>query len=263
MLIICEDYMNSLTIIGCGWLGTLVAVDFIKKKHRVFGTTTTKNRLIELKLLGIIPILMEIHQGKELSLPDTETVLIAFPPGRGTKRGEYPAKIKELANGLKGKSSQIIMCSSTSVYQGKYGSVQESDAESNNDNENVILAAEGELLTQIEDAVILRLGGLIGKERHPLKYLVGRKRIKNGDAPVNLVYGEDVSAAVEILIDNNIRKQVYNLVSADHPSRKNYYTRIAEQRKLDTPEFETGGSKCKLVSSTKFIDHFGYEFKNL
>ena len=57
----------------------------------------------KLKLLGIIPILMEIHQGKELSLPDTETVLIAFPPGRGTKRGEYPAKIKELANGLKGK----------------------------------------------------------------------------------------------------------------------------------------------------------------
>ena len=44
----------------------------------------------------------------------------------------------------------------------------------------------------------LRLGGLIGKEKHPLKYLVVRKRIKNGGAPVNLVYGEDVSAAVKI-----------------------------------------------------------------
>jgi hypothetical protein len=53
------------------------------------------------------------------------------------------------------------------------------------------------------------------------------------------------------------------LVSTGHPIRKNYYTRIAEQRKFTTPEFETGGSKCKLVLSTKFIDHFGYEFKNL
>ena len=111
--------------------------------------------------------------------------------------------------------------------------------------------------------MILRLGGLIGKERHPFKYLIGRKRIKNGDAPVNLVYGEDVSAAVEILVNNNIRKQVYNLVSTDHPSRKNYYTRVAEQKGVDAPEFETGGSKCKLVTSTKFIDHFGHEFKNL
>ena len=255
--------MNSLIIIGCGWLGSQVAADFIEKKYRVFGTTTTKNRLPELQAQGIIPILMKIHQDMELSLPDTEAVLIAFPPGRGRKRGEYPAKIKALANGLKGKSSQIIMCSSTSVYQGMHGCVKESDAESNINNENVILAAEGELLTQVQDAVILRLGGLIGKERHPFKYLIGRKRIKNGDAPVNLVYGEDVSAAVEILVNNNIRKQVYNLVSTDHPSRKNYYTRVAEQKGVDAPEFETGGSKCKLVTSTKFIDHFGHEFKNL
>tara|TARA_B100000900_G_scaffold395927_1_gene394772 strand:+ start:1754 stop:2521 length:768 start_codon:yes stop_codon:yes gene_type:complete len=255
--------MNSLTIIGCGWLGTLVAVNFIKKSYKVFGTTTTKNRLPELQERGIIPMLIEIHQGTELSLPDTETVLIAFPPGRGKKRGKYPAKIRALANGLKGKSSQIIMCSSTSVYQGMYGSVQESDAKSNKNNENIVIAAEGELLTQIEDAVILRLGGLIGNERHPIKYLAGLKRIKNGDAPVNLVHGEDVSAAVEILVDNDVRKQVYNLVSPNHPSRKNYYTRVAEQMKLDAPEFEIGGSKCKLVTSTKFIDHFGHEFKNL
>lgn len=263
MLFNYEDYMNSLIIIGCGWLGSQVAADFIEKKYRVFGTTTTKNKLPELQARGVIPILMKIHQGKELSLPDTEAVLIALPPGRGRKRGEYPAKIKALANGLKSKSSQIIMCSSTSVYKGMHGCVEESDAESNINNENVILAAEGELLTQVEDAVILRLGGLIGKERHPFKYLIGRKSIKNGDAPVNLVYGEDVSAAVEILVNNNIRKQVYNLVSTDHPSRKNYYTRVAEQKELDAPEFETGGSKCKLVTSAKFIDHFGHEFKNL
>ena len=63
--------------------------------------------------------------------------------------------------------------------------------------------------------------------------------------------------------NNDVRKQVYNLVSPNHPSRKNYYTRVAEQMKLDAPEFEIGGSKCKLVTSTKFIDHFGHEFKNL
>lgn len=257
-----SDIVGSVLIIGCGWVGKNLGQHLNNKGHKVYGTTRSEQNFSDLRDYKINPIKLQLPVDKiqNIELPKVDSVVISISPGRGENRNKYPLYIRQLAKHWKDSNTQVLMYSSTGVYGNASGLVSENHTLPETDSENVLCAAEGELREALDDAVILRLSGLYGEDRHPVKYLAGRKNIKHGDAPVNLVHREDVIQATELIIANSMRSQIYNICSPVHPAKEKIYKTIAQKLELDEPHFLPGGSNDKYISSDKFISEFDYQF---
>ena len=236
----------------------------ISQNINVFGTTRSAEKASSLRSLGIEPIIFDLEKEDSIQtdLPKVDAVVISVSPGRGDQRSQYPKHIRKLSKLLATTNQQVIMYSSTSAYKERMGIVTELDALPDPESENVILAAEGELKTIIPESVILRLGGLFGSDRHPVKYLAGRDGISNGDAPVNLVHREDVIAATISVISHKSQNAIFNVCSDHHPSKEELYTKLAEKSGLEIPSFDSGGSDEKLVDGTRIKKELGFEYKH-
>ena len=253
---------NAVLIVGCGWLGKKMGQDLSKKGHLVYGSTRSSSNFSKIDDYSIKPVKLELP-AKSLSdirLPEVDSVVISISPGRGGDRSDYPKAIGQLSQVLAERNVQIIMYSSTSVYGGTTNEVTEKDAEPDAQSDHAITAAEGALLKHSPDAVILRLCGLYGEDRHPAKYMAGRKKISDGDAPVNLIHRDDVIQVTEKIIESNIRGEIFNVCTDCHPSREDVYTKMAERLELKKPTFESGGEDEKSVSSKKLQKQFDITF---
>lgn len=253
---------SPVLIIGCGWLGKKLGTYLISKKLTVYGTTRSSSNFSELDALGIKPVKLELPSKtlSDIRLPDVKTVIISVSPGRGDDRKEYPTVIGQLSQVLAERNVQTIMYSSTSVYKDAKNEVNEADADPDEHSDNSIIAAEGTLLKHSPDAVILRLSGLYGEDRHPAKYMAGRKNIADGDSPVNLVHSDDVIQVTAKVMGKKIKGEIFNVSSEEHPSRSEIYPAIAERLELKKPTFEDGGSDGKIVSSEKLRKQLKIKF---
>ncbi|MBD3616610.1 MAG: hypothetical protein HUJ22_08550 [Gracilimonas sp.] len=249
-------------IIGCGWLGKKLAARLIANNKIVYGTTRSSSNFSEFNALGIKPVKLELPVTalSDIRLPDVDSVIISISPGRGEDRNEYPKILGQLSQVLADRNVQTIMYSSTSVYEDTKNIVTESDADPDETSSNAITAAEGALVKYSPNAVILRLSGLYGEDRHPAKYMAGRKNIAQGDSPVNLVHRDDVIQVTEKIIDKKISGEIFNVCSSSHPSRSEIYTKIAERLELKKPTFEEGGADGKIVSSEKLKKQLKIKF---
>jgi nucleoside-diphosphate-sugar epimerase len=108
---------------------------------------------------------------------------------------------------------------------------------------------------------ILRFGGLIGEDRHPIKFLAGRKNIENPNAPINLIHQDDCIGIILEIIESNSWNETFNAVTPFHPSRKEYYTQKAIDSNLALPEFIAENSILgKTISSSKIKNILKYSF---
>ncbi|MEO9886196.1 MAG: SDR family oxidoreductase [Balneola sp.] len=254
--------LNSVLIVGCGWVGTKLAKSLITQNISVYGTTRSTEKASSLRSVGIEPVIFDLdkNEADHSDLPKTDAIVISISPGRGEQRSQYPTHIRKLSKLLASSNQQVIMYSSTSAYKEKQGNMTEQDADPDSNSENVILAAEGELRKTLPESIILRLGGLFGSDRHPVTYLVGRDNISNGNAPVNLVHREDVIRATIEIITRNVSNEIYNLCSDHHPTKKELYTKLAEKLNLEKPTFQSGGSDEKLVDGSKIKNELGFVY---
>jgi nucleoside-diphosphate-sugar epimerase len=109
---------------------------------------------------------------------------------------------------------------------------------------------------------VVRFGGLIGENRHPIRFLAGKKNIENPDAPINLIHLEDCIGIIASIIEKDCWDETFNAVTPFHPSRKEYYTEKAVEMNLDLPEFNVDSiSNGKTISSDKIQDVLQYKFK--
>jgi nucleoside-diphosphate-sugar epimerase len=110
---------------------------------------------------------------------------------------------------------------------------------------------------------VIRFGGLIGENRHPIHFLAGRKNLENPEAPINLIHQDDCIGIIEAVISRNARGEVFNAVAPYHPSRKEYYTQKAVALGLPLPEFEEEKASIgKTIVSDKITTVLDYTFKN-
>ncbi|WP_317163854.1 Rossmann-fold NAD(P)-binding domain-containing protein [Flavobacterium phycosphaerae] len=108
----------------------------------------------------------------------------------------------------------------------------------------------------------VRFGGLIGDDRHPIKFLAGKQNLENPEAPINLIHQTDCIGVLESIIQNDFFGEIFNAVTSFHPTRKNYYTQKALELNLPLPEFETNQpSFGKTILSTKLETVLNYSFK--
>ena len=258
---------GSVTIIGCGWLGRQLAQRLLSEGYQVRGSTRTPAKLPELEQIGIEAHQLDLSrtatidatrsEEQEQRLWGADQLVIAIPPGRGAEEpvSQYGASVMSalLAYRRATTSGRVLFTSSVGVYGDMSGPVTESTAiTSPSPRQARLLLAESQVIAQSQRPhLILRLGGLYGKDRDPGKQLAGRSGLARGEAPTNLVSGARVVEVMTALLHAPFWQYngVVNVVDPTHPSRRERYTAYAKTHDLPLPDFASGGAEGKLVGS--------------
>ncbi|MBP6039034.1 MAG: NAD(P)H-binding protein [Flavobacterium sp.] len=277
-----KEEREKISILGCGWLGLPLAKSLLLKGYKVKGSTTSESKLEVLKNAGILPfqIQLESHQiigTIEDFLKETDVLIIDIPPGlrRETSTSNemtFVNKIRTLIPFIeKSGIKKVIFVSSTSVYGDSFPIVEiTEETKPNPDTESGKQLAIAETLSQSNlnfKTTVIRFGGLLGDDRHPIKFLAGRTNVENPDAPVNMIQREDcigiIEKALDFARDDNWEwNQTFNAVAPQHPTRKAYYQNKALIFNLPLPTFaEDSESKGKMISSKKVETILGYSFQ--
>jgi len=262
--------MTKISILGCGWLGLPLAKVLLGKGFTIKGSTTSAEKISLLENFGIHPFLIALSADKTIDnatafLNESEILIIDIPPKlRDGENNSFVAKIESLIPYIeKSTVKSVLFISSTSVY-GEQNTLITEATKPNPDTESGKQLIETEMLLQNNSnftTTILRFGGLIGKDRHPIHFLSGRKKIENPDAPVNLIHQEDCIGIILKIIEMKSWDEIFNAVTPYHPTRKKYHTEKALELKLPLPEFIDGKSAVgKTVLSNKIQDVLKYDF---
>lgn len=275
--------MNSISILGCGWLGFPLATSLLTKGYNIKGSSTTASSLDGLKAAGIMPFQIQLKEQEIIGnvaefLDQTAVLIIAIPP---RLRGEIVAsetlsfvnKIKTLIPFIEKSSVQkVLFVSSTSVYGDS--TINPNMQEITEEVKPTPDTESGQQLVIVEQLLqsnkhfkttVIRFGGLLGADRHPIKFLAGRTKIENPDGPVNLIQREDCIGIIIKVLEVAYQDKwgdTFNAVAPQHPSRKTYYQKKAQQFNLPLPTFvENATSKGKIISSKKVETILNYSFQ--
>ncbi|HSC36181.1 MAG TPA: SDR family oxidoreductase [Thermodesulfobacteriota bacterium] len=261
--------METISILGCGWLGLPLADYLIEKGYKLKGSTRTRRELEVIKSHGIEPFYLVLDpdlRGDNVDdFFDCDVLVVNFPPERRDDIAEYhPAQIRSLIARMDTSPvKKVLFVSSTSVYPDLGREVSEDeDAPPEKPSGIALLKAERLFRRSSRfETTIIRFGGLIGYDRMPGRFLAGRKGITGGNSPVNLIHRDDCLGIIYRIIKRSMWGETFNACADEHPLRKEYYTAQALKLGLDPPGFEDGGGGFKIIRSDKLKKRLEYRFK--
>ncbi|ABR74352.1 NAD(P)-dependent oxidoreductase [Actinobacillus succinogenes] len=238
--------MRSVAIVGLGWFGVPLARDLRNLGWEVKGSKRTHEGVDEMRLRRLETYQLELTPEINAD-PDDLTVLLSvdslvinIPPSDYFFEPEsYEKSIENLVQeALLCGVNHFIFISSTSVFGDETGKFDESCTPQPKTPAAKALFKVEQMLQHLQqiDVDILRFGGLIGADRHPVRSMSGL-RLKQGNTPVNLVHAEDCSRAVQLLLETSGGCRLYHLVAPYHPARAQYYAAAAEQFHVKPPHF--------------------------
>lgn len=239
-------------VLGCGWLGLPLAKKLLDLGYKVKGTTTSTNKIENLKKSGIDPYLIQVTDTKiegsiAQFLESVDIIIINIPPrlrGKGPKEN-YVRKVVLLIKELeKAQVPKVIFISSTSVYSDEQGEVNEDTVPlPASESGKQLLESEKQVRDSSEfESAIIRFGGLIGPDRHPVTMLSGRKNLSGGNAPTNLIHLDDCIGIITTIIEKNGWGELINGVYPEHPIKSEYYAQMALKKNIQPPEYQENDS---------------------
>ena len=255
---------NTIGIMGCGWLGLPLAKSLIAEGYTIHGTTTSKEKLSVLEQAGINAFHVSISATKVSGaiadfLRPCDTIIINVPP-RLRNNGvieSYVAKMQCLVAHIKVSTvKNVIFVSSTSVYGDEQGEVTEKTTPIPTTESGKQLLESEQLFEQTTEfkSTIVRFGGLIGPDRHPVTMLSGRENLKNGTAPVNLIHLTDCILILKQIIGQQQWGEIFNAVHPSHPPKQEYYRQKALEKGLEPPKYYPSTHKThKTINSCKLF----------
>ncbi len=263
------DY--TISVLGCGWLGLPLAKQLVEMGHIVKGSTQTATKLAVLHQQGIDPYLIEVQKKiKGTNLPHffkSGVLIINIPPGRKRRdvARSHPRQIQAIIEkALIHQTKRILFVSSTSVYGNVNRVVTEADEPNPETASGEALVAAEELLLQETafETTIVRFGGLAGADRKAGRFLAGKKEVKNGDAPVNMIHQVDCIGVLTQIITQEKWGYLFNACADEHPTRKEFYTAQAQLQGFEAPQFSKTDALVgfKEVSNYKIKQALSYEF---
>jgi nucleoside-diphosphate-sugar epimerase len=259
---------QTVSIIGCGWLGLPLAKQLINQGKTVKGSTTSAEKLSVLQQAGIEAYLLNLIPepiGNLQDLLEANTLIIDIPPKAG-KMGDdfHPKQIQHLVESVRRSPVQhVLYVSSTSVYPELNRAMVEVDVMTPNQAATPALVQAEQYVQELatdRNVTILRCGGLMGYDRIPGKYIAG-KQVDSSDVPVNYLHRDDAIGILSTIIDHQITG-VFNAVSPEHPTREAIYRKSCADFEYALPTFVTPAQPVnyKVISPEKLIQTTGYVF---
>ena len=237
----------STLIVGCGYLGRRVGRLLVARREPVYGTTRSPANAVELRAMGIEPVLADVLEPSTLRLPRTDHVVSCVGLDRMAgvpMRTVYVQGLKHVLEAIAGLTGCLVYASSTGVYgqdDGRWVD-EDSPAEPRHESGRVCLEAE-EVARSFAGskgpAILLRYSGLYGPGRTLRRATLERGEPVVGDPArfLNMVHIDDAATATVAALDRGEAGRIY-LVSDDRPvERHEYYELAAEILKLPAPRF--------------------------
>lgn len=250
----------KIVIAGCGWLGKIVAGQLVKSGHEVWGSYRSSEAKEELSNLGIHPFYLDLNQeNNDFSyLNDTDLLLVFFPPSSFQQEELAFSNLQKILDCIP-ETTRVIYSSSIGVYPRSSGMYDET-FDTVNSPKPMLAKLEKEISTKQQATLILRLGGLIGPDRHPIFSLAGRQIESNGDSKPNLVDARDIARFIELSI-SNFTSGVYNFVAPTFQTKKEQYSSLAQKLNLNPIEFGTKEEEVRIISMEVFNRIYEFEFQ--
>lgn len=265
--------MQKVVIVGCGWLGQQLGMMLAGHGFAVFGSRQSLAGLAELPAM-IEPLLLQLP----MIVPDAALTAVlkdswlicAIPPAtRQQSATQYAEQLQSLVKlAITAGARGVLHCSSTGVYQGLSGDVDEQSHIEQSGRAGLLLTAE-QILQQIPNCITLRLAGLIGTGRHPARFGQGRT-LSGPELPVNLVHAIDIGRFVLMLLRRplaraaTVQPEIYNLCCPEHPRKADFYRAAAMQAGLEVVGFTAATEPARRVLSLKSQQQsdFCYRFES-
>ena len=260
---------KNVAILGLGWLGESLGIALHKEGYSISGSTTTIPELKRLSqhpfFVSKIKISSEKIEGDWATFVEEVDYLIVNIPPRRVENIEqiFPAQIKQI---IKNTSPEVkvIFVSSTAVYGNSENPLKETDLiPPTKASGKGLIEAEKQLQNYFgENLCILRLAGLIGPDRHPGKFLAGKRALKNPSVPVNLIHREDCISLIQNIIQQDCFGEIINGCASKHPIRETYYKNAAKKLSLEEPNFDNAPSSVfKIIDNTKSKELLNFTYK--
>jgi len=249
--------VETISILGSGWLGFPLAQHFISAGYIVNSSTTSENRISDLKSIGANAFIVNVNSltGNIQNFLQAKTLIVNIPSKNiaGFRHLVDEVKISDI--------ERVMFVSSTSVYENVRKTITESDYEYY--SRSPLLDIEDLFKRCVEiRTTIVRFGGLIGYSRHPGRFFNSERIIQNPDSPVNLIHRDDCIGIISEIIEQHAWGEVFNCCADTHPAKREFYTRATESiggilPRFGKPDPEYG----KLISNRKVKQLLNYEFK--
>lgn len=263
--------MQTISILGCGWLGLPLGAFLVEKGYTVKGSTTRTERLPLIKKAGIEAFLLQVDEQIRPATDakaffNADILILNIPPRRRTPNIEtrYPKQIQLIVEAARaGNIKNLVFVSSTGVYGNVNRMVTEAETP-------VPERASGKALLQCEQflsnqahisSTILRLSGLVGGERKAGRFLAGKKDLDNAKAPINLIHRADCIQIIYQIIKQAKWGSIYNASADEHPEKAAFYKYQTQKMGLEAPTFLEGTeTSFKIISNQKLKQELNYQF---
>ncbi|SMD34688.1 Nucleoside-diphosphate-sugar epimerase [Reichenbachiella faecimaris] len=259
--------MQTISVLGCGWLGLPLGKHLAIAGYKIKGSTTRVDKLPQLESAGIKPYHFTLNpelEGRASNFFESNVLLINLPPRNRDALPDFHEKqLKAILSHI--ESKHVIFISSTAVYPSNSREVKEADASADCFTRGGIPLLKMEQLFVNNPAfqsTVIRFGGLYGPDRHPGRFLAGKKNLAGANNPINMIHLEDCMGVIQTIIEKNIWGEVFNASAPSKETRQSFYEKAAIELGLETPSFSNEGSPFKKVTSEKLIKLTGYQFKH-
>jgi nucleoside-diphosphate-sugar epimerase len=261
---------QSVSVLGCGWLGLPLAKKLAASGYKVKGSTTTPAKISVLENSNIIPYHLTCDPSVEgenvADFFKADALFLNIPFRRDLKDPKYYAEqIRSVAqHAAAGGIRLVIFAGSTLVYPALNQTAREADVIAPADERaKVLLDVEQMLLSDRRfTTTVIRFAGLYGPDREIGNFFKTARVPKDGDAPVNLIHLDDCIGIVQAVLEKNAGGEVFNACGDDHPLRKDLYTKAAIAAGTKPLVFESAvAGRYKIIANTKVKERLGYRFK--
>ena len=186
--------------------------------------------------------------------------LVVNVPPRSRTGGvdEYLNQMNLVAQQLRSSPiRRVVFISSTAVYPDLNKTVGENDG----DPSSALYIAEQIFLNmKSRTTTVIRFAGLVGPGRHPGRFLSG-KEVGGATTPVNIIHLDDCVAITRKILKAKINEHmVFNACADLHPTRKEFYAKMAELLRVPAPFFNDSVAAFKIVDSSRLKKFLNYEF---
>lgn len=268
---------TSLTIFGCGYIGSALAKSALDKNWQVSALTRneeTGKRLEELGVHKVVVSRLDTDEWHTYLNPEQDYVVNcvgAFSPSLDGYVTSYIEGQKSVMEWLEnGKVSSYLFTSSCSVYPqtGRKLVDEKASCAGVSDKGGLLLAAEGISFPpphSISRSFVLRLGGIYGPRRHLLVDKVKEGIVLDGNADriLNLIHRDDaVSAILSCLsADEKNLGRIYNLTDGAPSSRGQIVEWLANKLEVPVPSFSENDEEDvpnRKISSQRIMEELNW-----
>lgn len=240
----------NIAIIGCGYIGTEVALLWTKKGHHITATTRSPEKLDELSKAAQKSQILKGGDEQELIplITNNDAILVSIaadgPEQYETAYLQTAQIFRHLALEMD-LPRHLIYTSSTSVYGDHHGRWVDEESEL------LVKGEQGKILIESEKiylslqelgwhVCILRLAEIYGPDRELSKRV---KQLENhtlpgtGDSYTNMIHKTDCAHGIDYAFRHNL-EGIFNLADDDHPTRKELYHQISEKFRLPQAKWD-------------------------